>query len=47
MGATYNPATNSYSLGLWLLVITAVLALALALLLQRRPAKDAVAPVSS
>ena len=36
MGATYNAATNSYALGLWLLVVTALLALALALLLQRR-----------
>ncbi|MCW3158801.1 MFS transporter [Micropruina sonneratiae] len=37
MGATYNPQTNSYALGLWLLVITAGLAMVLALLLQRRP----------
>jgi NNP family nitrate/nitrite transporter-like MFS transporter len=36
MGATYNAATNSYSLGLWLLVVTAALALMLALLLQRK-----------
>lgn len=35
MGATYNPATNSYSLGLWLLVVTAIAALILALLLRR------------
>jgi NNP family nitrate/nitrite transporter-like MFS transporter len=41
MGATYNRATNSYALGLWLLVLTAVLALALTLVLQRRSAKDA------
>ena len=39
MGATYNAATNSYALGLWLLVVTALLALALALLLHRRPAR--------
>jgi NNP family nitrate/nitrite transporter-like MFS transporter len=36
MGATYNAATNSYALGLWLLVVTAALALGLALLLQRK-----------
>lgn len=35
MGATYDPAANSYSLGLWLLVATALAALVLALLLQR------------
>ncbi len=35
MGATYNPVTNSYSLGLWLLVITALAALVLTLLLER------------
>ncbi len=40
MGATYNAATNSYSLGLWLLVVTAVLALLLALVLGRRPAAE-------
>lgn len=40
MGATYNEANNSYALGLWLLVITALLALALALLLQRKKAAD-------
>ena len=40
MGATYNQASNSYALGLWLLVITAALALGLALLLRghREPA---------
>lgn len=37
MGATYNKVTNSYALGLGLLVVTAVLALVLALLLQRKP----------
>ena len=36
MGATYDQMTNSYALGLWLLVITAVLALGLALALQRK-----------
>jgi NNP family nitrate/nitrite transporter-like MFS transporter len=36
MGATYNAATNSYALGIWLLVVTAALALALALLLRGR-----------
>ena len=46
MGATYNPVTNSYALGLWLLVVTALLALALALLLQRRKA-SAPAEVAS
>ncbi|HBX81615.1 MAG TPA: MFS transporter, partial [Propionibacteriaceae bacterium] len=45
MGATYNKATNSYALGLWLLVATAVLALALTLVLQRRTAS--VAPAAS
>ena len=34
MGATYNKLTNSYALGLWLLVITAALALGLALVLE-------------
>jgi len=46
MGATYNAATNSYALGLWLLVVTALAALALALLLQRRKA-SAPAEVAS
>jgi MFS transporter, NNP family, nitrate/nitrite transporter len=46
MGATYNPVTNSYALGLWLLVLTALVALALALLLQRRKA-SAPAEVAS
>ncbi|MCC6497513.1 MAG: NarK/NasA family nitrate transporter, partial [Propionibacteriaceae bacterium] len=36
MGATYNQGTNSYALGLWLLVITAALALGLALALRGR-----------
>ncbi len=40
MGATYNPATNSYALGLWLLVITALAALVLTLLLKRAPDAD-------
>ncbi|MEA4944985.1 MAG: MFS transporter [Propionicimonas sp.] len=47
MGATYSAATNSYALGLWLLVATAALAFVLALLLrgrQRTPA--APAPVA-
>ena len=47
MGATYNAATNSYALGLWLLVITAVLALVLALLLQRKKAPDPSAAASA
>ncbi len=41
MGATYNAATNSYALGLWLLVATAALALVLALLLRGRRKVDA------
>lgn len=49
MGATYNAATNSYALGIWLLVVTAALALALALLLRGRrhpePAEAAPAAV--
>jgi NNP family nitrate/nitrite transporter-like MFS transporter len=36
MGATYNQAANSYALGLWLLVVTAALALGLALSLRGR-----------
>ncbi len=47
MGATYDRATNSYALGLWLLVLTAALALALALLLHRRPAEDAATAPSA
>lgn len=47
MGATYNAATNSYALGLWLLVATALLALGLALLLQRRRARANAAATSA
>lgn len=42
MGATYNAATNSYSLGLWLLVATAAVALLLALFLGRQKTQAAV-----
>jgi len=39
MGATYNPETNSYALGLWLLVIVGALALVVAgMLRDARPA---------
>lgn len=43
MGATYSKATNSYALGLWLLVATAALALLLALILKGRKATQPVA----
>ncbi|MEP7160355.1 MAG: MFS transporter [Dermatophilaceae bacterium] len=36
MGATYDAASNSYVLGLWLLVVTATLALLMAVTLRRR-----------
>lgn len=36
MGATYDPVNKSYAIGLWLLVATALVALALALLLGRK-----------
>lgn len=36
MGATYNPVTNSYGIGLLLLAITALVALAVTLMLQRK-----------
>lgn len=46
MGATYNPATNSYALGLWMLVIVGAIALVVAgMLRDARPAKaPAAAP---
>lgn len=44
MGATYNPVTNSYALGLWLLVATALAALVLVLMLRgERPTRVAAA----
>lgn len=40
MGATYNATTNSYALGLWLLVLVGTAALAVAgMLRDARPAK--------
>ena len=41
MGATYNPVTNSYGIGLFLLAITAAVALLLTLFLQRKSSEHA------
>ncbi len=45
MGATYNEATHSYTIGLVLLCVTAVVALAFTLVLARRSTTAAAAPV--
>ncbi|MGL3806762.1 nitrate/nitrite transporter [Paeniglutamicibacter sp. R2-26] len=41
MGATYNPVTNSYGIGLFLLAITAAVALVVTLFLQRKSSEQA------
>lgn len=48
MGATYNPVTNSYGIGLSLLAITALVALVVTLMLQRKKksASSHTAPVN-
>ena len=47
MGATYNAATNSYALGLWLLVIVGAFALVIAgMLRDARPGVASAAPVA-
>lgn len=48
MGATYNPVTNSYGIGLSLLAVTALVALVVTLLLQRKKksASSNTTPVS-
>ena len=46
MGATYNEATHSYTIGLVLLCMTALAALAFTIVLSRRAATSAPATVS-
>lgn len=41
MGATYNPVTNSYGIGLFLLAVTAAVALVVTLFLQRKSSEQA------
>jgi NNP family nitrate/nitrite transporter-like MFS transporter len=48
MGATYNPQTNSYALGLWLLVIVGAVALVVAgMLRDARVAKSTTTPAAT
>lgn len=47
MGATYNPVTNSYGIGLTLLAVTAMVALIVTLTLQRKSAVPAEKPAAT